>query len=93
MALGELAGMTIMPALPVDDVKQAVTQEVLTKLSPFRRRKAEGLAAGKPDVVTGLRAQGIEPKSSRPAEFAAFIAEQLDLHRKLVDEAGLKFEP
>src|SRR3954470_4037769 len=31
-------------------------------------------AAASPEVVTGLRAQGIEPKSSRPAEFAAFIA-------------------
>jgi len=49
-------------------------------------------AVASPEVVTGLRAQGIEPKSSRPAEFAAFIAEQLDLHRKLVDEAGLRFE-
>jgi tripartite-type tricarboxylate transporter receptor subunit TctC len=49
-------------------------------------------AVASPEVVIGLRAQGIEPRSSRPAEFAAFIAEQLDLHRKLVDEAGLKFE-
>jgi thymidylate kinase len=57
LALGELAGMTIMPALPVDDVKRAVTQEVLTKLSPFRRRKAEGLAAGKPDVATELKTE------------------------------------
>jgi tripartite-type tricarboxylate transporter receptor subunit TctC len=45
-----------------------------------------------PQVVTGLRSQGIEPRSNRPAEFAAFIQEQLDLHRKLADEAGLKFE-
>jgi len=57
LALGELAGMTIMPAQPVDDVKRAVAQEVLTKLSPFRRRKAEGLAAGKPDVVTELKTE------------------------------------
>jgi tripartite-type tricarboxylate transporter receptor subunit TctC len=49
-------------------------------------------AVKSPEVATGLRAQGIEPKSSRPAEFAAFIAEQLDLHRKLVEEAGLTFE-
>jgi tripartite-type tricarboxylate transporter receptor subunit TctC len=45
-----------------------------------------------PDVAKALRTQGIVPKSSRPAEFAAFIAEQLALHRKLVDEAGLKFD-
>src|SRR5262249_22053050 len=28
------------------------------------------------DVISGLRAQGIEPASSRPAEFAAFVQEQ-----------------
>ena len=42
---------------------------------------------------TALRAQGIEPKSSRPAEFAAFIAEQLDLHQaNWSHEAGLRLE-
>ncbi len=45
-----------------------------------------------PEVVHALRAQGIEPKSNTPPEFAVFIKEQLDLHRKLADEAGLKFE-
>ncbi len=45
-----------------------------------------------PEVVRALRAQGIEPKSNTPPEFAMFIKEQLDLHRKLADEAGLKFE-
>ena len=49
-------------------------------------------AVKSPDVVTALRAQGIEPKSNSPGEFSIFIKEQLDLHRKLVDEAGLKFE-
>jgi tripartite-type tricarboxylate transporter receptor subunit TctC len=49
-------------------------------------------AVNDPEVAKALRAQGIVPKSSRPAEFAAFIAEQLALHRKLVDEAGLKFD-
>jgi tripartite-type tricarboxylate transporter receptor subunit TctC len=45
-----------------------------------------------PDVIAALRTQGIEAASSRPADFAAFIAEQLDLHRKLADEAGFKFD-
>ena len=49
-------------------------------------------AVADPEVAAALRNQGIVPKSSRPAAFAAFIAEQLDVHRKLVDEAGLKFE-
>jgi len=53
---------------------------------------AVAAAVKDPDVARALRAQGIEPKSNSPAEFAAFIKEQLDVHRKLADEAGLKFE-
>jgi thymidylate kinase len=55
--LGELAGMKIIAPQPVDDVKREVTQQVLTKLSPFRRRKAEGLAAGKPDAAAELKTE------------------------------------
>jgi tripartite-type tricarboxylate transporter receptor subunit TctC len=51
---------------------------------------ATAAAATSPEVVTGLRAQGIEPTHSRPAEFAVFVQEQLDLHRKLVEEVDLK---
>ena len=47
-------------------------------------------AARSPEVMTGLRVQGIEPASSRPQEFAAFVREQLDLHRKLVEDVDLK---
>jgi tripartite-type tricarboxylate transporter receptor subunit TctC len=47
-------------------------------------------AANNPDVVAGLRVQGIEPASSTPAEFAAFIREQLELHKRLVEEVDLK---
>ena len=48
-------------------------------------------AAGRsPDVVTALRAQGIEPTSSRPQEFAAFVRDQLELHRQLVKDVDLK---
>jgi tripartite-type tricarboxylate transporter receptor subunit TctC len=47
-------------------------------------------AAKSPEVVTGLRAQGIEPASNRPQEFAAFVREQLELHRKLVEDVDLK---
>jgi tripartite-type tricarboxylate transporter receptor subunit TctC len=49
-------------------------------------------AVADPEVAAALRKQGIVPKSSQPAQFAAFIAEQLDLHRRLADEAGLRFE-
>ena len=47
-------------------------------------------AARSPEVMTGLRVQGIEPASSRPPEFAAFVREQLELHRKLVEDVDLK---
>jgi tripartite-type tricarboxylate transporter receptor subunit TctC len=51
---------------------------------------AVGEAANSPEVVAGLRVQGIEPASSTPAEFAAFIREQLELHKRLVEEVDLK---
>jgi tripartite-type tricarboxylate transporter receptor subunit TctC len=47
-------------------------------------------AAKSPDVIAGLRVQGIEPASSGPSEFAAFIREQLELHKKLVEDVDLK---
>jgi tripartite-type tricarboxylate transporter receptor subunit TctC len=47
-------------------------------------------ASKSPDVVTALRAQGIEPTSSRPQEFAAFVRDQLELHRQLVKDVDLK---
>ena len=43
-----------------------------------------------PEVTAALRAQGIEPTASRPAEFASFVREQLELHRQLVKEVDLK---
>ena len=43
-----------------------------------------------PEVIAALRAQGIEPTASRPAEFASFVREQLELHRQLVKEVDLK---
>jgi hypothetical protein len=35
-------------------------------------------------------AQSIEPQSSRPQEFAAFVRDQLELHRQLVKDVDLK---
>ena len=68
LALGEMAGMTIIPPHLVDDAKQAVMQQVLTKLSPFRRRKTEGLAAGKPDVARTLEPETLTPETKIGAE-------------------------
>ena len=42
------------------------------------------------DVIAALRAQGIEPSSSRPQEFAAFVQDQLELHRQLAKDVDLK---
>jgi tripartite-type tricarboxylate transporter receptor subunit TctC len=47
-------------------------------------------ASRSPDVIAALRAQGIEPSSSRPREFAAFVQDQLELHRQLVKDVDLK---
>ncbi len=47
-------------------------------------------ATKSPDVITALRAQGIGPQSSRPQEFAAFVRDQLELHRQLVKDVDLK---
>jgi tripartite-type tricarboxylate transporter receptor subunit TctC len=47
-------------------------------------------AAKSSDVAAGLRVQGIEPVSSGPREFAAFVREQLELHKKLVEDVDLK---
>jgi tripartite-type tricarboxylate transporter receptor subunit TctC len=51
---------------------------------------AVGEAVKSPEVITGLRVQGIEPASSRPAAFAAFVREQLELHKKLAEDVDLK---
>jgi tripartite-type tricarboxylate transporter receptor subunit TctC len=52
--------------------------------------RAVAEAAKSPEVITGLRVQGIEPASNTPQQFAAFIREQLELHRKLVADVDLK---
>jgi tripartite-type tricarboxylate transporter receptor subunit TctC len=58
---------------------------IVARLSEAVREASKGA-----EVITGLRVQGIEPASSAPAEFAAFIREQLELHKKLVEEVDLK---
>jgi len=58
---------------------------IVTRLSD-----AVAEAVKSPEVITGLRVQGIEPASSRPAAFAAFVREQLELHKKLAEDVDLK---
>lgn len=60
-------------------------KEIVAKLN-----EAVEVAVKDKDVVAALRAQGIEPKYTKPAEFGAFVAEQLELHKKLVKDVDLK---
>ena len=70
LALGEMAGMSIIAPQPVDNVKRDVLQQVLKKLSPLRRRKAEGLAAGKPRATAKLDSQTeLRPESGDVRSF------------------------
>jgi tripartite-type tricarboxylate transporter receptor subunit TctC len=58
---------------------------IVSKLSD-----AVAQASKHPEVIAALRAQGIEPAANRPPAFAAFIRDQLELHRALVKDADLK---
>jgi tripartite-type tricarboxylate transporter receptor subunit TctC len=60
-------------------------KEIIAKLN-----EAVEIAVKDKDVVAALRAQGIEPSYTKPAAFGAFVAEQLELHRKLVKDVDLK---
>jgi hypothetical protein len=42
-----------------------------------------------PKAIAALRAQGIEPKSSRAADLAVLIQDQFDLHSKLSKQMHL----
>ena len=44
------------------------------------------------DVLKGLAAQGVEPATSAPAEFARYIDDTLARYRKVVAAENLKFE-
>jgi tripartite-type tricarboxylate transporter receptor subunit TctC len=60
-------------------------KEIIAKLN-----EAVEVAVKDKDVVAALRAQGIEPSYTKPAAFGAFVAEQLELHKKLVKDVDLK---
>jgi tripartite-type tricarboxylate transporter receptor subunit TctC len=63
----------------------ATPAAIVTKLS-----STVAEATSSPDVIAGLRVQGIEPASNRPLEFASFIREQLELHKRLVEDVDLE---
>ncbi len=63
----------------------ATPSAIIEKLS-----NTVGDASKSPDVMAALNAQGISPANNRPKEFAAFIQEQLDLHRQLTKDVDMK---
>ncbi len=49
-------------------------------------------SAKDPDVLKGLAAQGVQPATNSPAEFARYIADTLARYRKVVAAENLKFQ-
>jgi tripartite-type tricarboxylate transporter receptor subunit TctC len=43
-----------------------------------------------PEVVEKIRSLGADPIGGSPQEFSAFISEQIDITRKIIDAAGLR---
>ena len=51
----------------------------------------EAAKAVKPqDVVAKLAAQGMEPRGTKPADFAKYMAAELAFYKKIVKDANLK---
>jgi len=57
-----------------------------------RLNRAVVEAAKAPDVLKALAAQGVEPATNSPAEFARYIADTLERFRKVVKTEGLEFK-
>ncbi len=47
-------------------------------------------ALANPDVVAAMKKTGVEPQSSRPEEFAAYIKKEYDTWGKVIKQAGIK---
>ncbi|MFA7665630.1 MAG: tripartite tricarboxylate transporter substrate binding protein [Burkholderiaceae bacterium] len=61
--------------------------EVIDKLNA-----AYTQALGVPAVRERMAAMGLQPKPTTPAEFSAFLAEQIPLNAKILQEAGVKVD-
>ena len=57
-----------------------------------RLHKAVVEAVSSNDAKQQLAQIGVEPASTTPEEFDRFIREQLELHRKIVKDLGIKFD-
>jgi tripartite-type tricarboxylate transporter receptor subunit TctC len=47
-------------------------------------------ALKRPDVIEKIRTLGADPIGGSPKEFTAFMTEQIDTTRKIMDAAGLR---
>ena len=47
-------------------------------------------ALANPDVIAAMKKTGVEPQSSRPEEFAAYIKKEYDTWGKVIKQAGIK---
>ena len=47
-------------------------------------------ALANPEVVAAMKKTGVEPQSSRPEEFAAYIKKEYDTWGKVIKQAGIK---
>jgi tripartite-type tricarboxylate transporter receptor subunit TctC len=45
-----------------------------------------------PDVTQKFVDLAVDPVSDTPEEFARFVREQLEFHRRLVEQLGIKFD-
>jgi tripartite-type tricarboxylate transporter receptor subunit TctC len=61
---------------------------IISKLSA-----AVAEAINDPQVTNALKLQGIEASASSPADFAAFVKDQLELHRQLAKNMHLELVP
>ena len=70
--------------------KEGFDAIAMIKASSQKLSEAVAEAVRALEVVSALRAQGIEAAASKPAEFASFVRKQLELHRQLVKDVDLK---
>jgi tripartite-type tricarboxylate transporter receptor subunit TctC len=49
-------------------------------------------AIADPEVVSAMKKTGVEPQSSRPEEFAAYIKSEYATWGKVIKQAGIKAE-
>jgi tripartite-type tricarboxylate transporter receptor subunit TctC len=47
-------------------------------------------ALANPEVISAMKKTGVEPQSSKPEEFAAYIRSEYETWGKVIKQAGIK---